>query len=61
MSTPEHSEQVEQRSSVKISTTAKGDAVPEVKVYEGTTREQMDTIRAVAIATYNATLAAVRS
>lgn len=60
MSSPEHDGQVEQRSSVKISTTAKGDAQPEVKVYEGTTLAQMDTLRAIAVATYRATVNEVR-
>jgi hypothetical protein len=52
--------QGEQRSSVKIGMTAKGEAVPEVKVYAGTDEAEMERIRQLAIATYNATAREVR-
>lgn len=50
----------EQRSSVKISTTAKGDAQVEVKVYDGAELTELDRIRAIAVSTYNATRTAVQ-
>ena len=46
----------EAKSSVKISTTAAGKPLPEVKTYEGTTGEEMARIRALAVETYRETL-----
>ena len=45
----------EQRSSVKISTTAAGKPLPEVKVYEGTTLEELEATRKAAVAAYRQT------
>jgi hypothetical protein len=47
----------EQRSSVKISTTAAGKPLPEVKVYEDTTAEELDRMRVEAVRTYRETAA----
>lgn len=58
MSTPEQFG--EQKSSVKISMTAKGDATVEVKVYDGADQAELDRIRAIAVSAYNATKQAVR-
>jgi hypothetical protein len=52
---------VEQRSSVKIATTAKGDATVEVKVYDGATQEALDALREIAVRTYQQTTTAVRA
>lgn len=52
---------VEQRSSVKIATTAKGDATVEVKVYDGATQEALDALREIAVKTYQQTTQAVRA
>lgn len=43
------------RSSVKIKTTAKGEATPETSVYEGTSEEEMARLSEVAVKTYLAT------
>lgn len=48
--------QVEQRSSVKISTTAKMDALVEVKAYTNDL-DQLDAARVAAVAAYKQTLA----
>lgn len=48
--------QVEQRSSVKISTTAKGDAIVEVKAYTSDL-SVLDDARVAAVAAYKQTLA----
>ncbi len=63
MSTPEHNGDhvVEQRSSIKIGTTAKGDATVEVKVVEGTDMADLDTLRFNAVETYRQTMQAVRA
>lgn len=58
MSTPEQFG--EQKSSVKISMTAKGDATVEVKVYDGAEQTELDRIRGLAVSTYNQAKAAVR-
>jgi hypothetical protein len=50
----------EQKSSVKISMTAKGEATVEVKVYDGADPAELDRIRGIAVSAYNATKAAVR-
>ena len=50
----------EAKSSVKISTTAKGDPVVEVKVYSGTEEPDLDETRRLAIKVYNETVAQVR-
>jgi hypothetical protein len=42
----------EQRSSVKISTTAAGKPLPEVKLYDGCTEEEANRLRALAVSTY---------
>lgn len=60
MSISEFDAPVEQKSSIKISTTAKGDAVPEVKVYADTDEAEMERIRAIAVRIYQETLQAVR-
>ena len=52
MSTPEN-QQGESRSSVKISTNAKGDVQVEVKAYTGDL-DQIDEVRAKAVATFQA-------
>lgn len=51
MSALQH-EPLEQRSSVKIAMTAKGEPTVEVKVYEGSTQEELDKIRGIAVSTY---------
>ena len=58
MSNYESGEQIGlvQKSSVKITRTAKGDVVPEVKVYEETTDVEMERIRTLAVAAYRDTL-----
>lgn len=58
MSAPEH--QVESRSSVKISTTAKGDATVEVKVYVETEDAELNLARDQAIRVYSETVQRVR-
>ena len=50
----------EARSSVKISTTAKGEATVEVKVYVGEDDETLNTARTQAIREYLATIREVR-
>jgi hypothetical protein len=53
MSAAEHTGQTaEQRSSVKIATTAKGDPTVEVKVYEGTSEDELERIRQLAVHNY---------
>lgn len=52
MSSPEHDGQAEQRSSVKIAMTAKGEPTVEVKVYDGATQDDLDALRAIAVNTY---------
>lgn len=47
----------EAKSSCKISTTAGGKPLPEIKVYEGTTLEDLDLIRQMAVAAYKQTAA----
>ena len=62
MSTPEHEGQpAEQKSSVEISTNAKQESQVRVKVYDGATQEALDVLRAIAVATYRATVSAVRN
>jgi phosphotransferase system HPr-like phosphotransfer protein len=51
--------QVEQKSSVKLSLNAKGDCQVEVKCYQGTTNDEMEATRQLAISTFNETLKAV--
>ncbi len=53
MSTDEF--RTEQKSSVKISTTAAGKPLPEVKVYEGTQLDELEATRKAAVAAYQAT------
>lgn len=61
MSTTEHEGgQQEQRSSVKISMTAKGDATVEVKVYETVDATELERIRQLAVGAYNSTVGEVR-
>lgn len=55
MSAAEELPQVEQRSSVKISTTAKGDAIVEVKAYTNDLAI-LDNARVAAVAAYKQTL-----
>lgn len=50
----------EARSSVKISMTAKGDATVEAKVYVGTTEDELEQARQLAIQAYNSTVREVR-
>jgi hypothetical protein len=50
---------IEQKSSVKISTTAKGDAQVEVKVVEGTGEPELLRIEKLATDAYNRTRTAV--
>ncbi len=52
MSAPE--QQIESRSSVKISRNAKGEAQFEVKVYDGSTEEELDEVRRIAVVQYEA-------
>lgn len=56
----EHEYQSEQRSSVKVSMTAKGEATVEVKVYVGQDAAELEAARQLAVSTYNATARAVR-
>lgn len=58
MSTAEHIQ--EARSSVKLSTTAKGDATVEVKVYVGEEDAVVEAARQLAIRAYNQTVREVR-
>lgn len=51
---------LEQKSSVKISCNAKGEAQPEIKVYEGTNAVELERIRQLAVQTYNQTARDVR-
>lgn len=51
---------VEQRSSVKISMNAKGEAQVEVKAYEGVEGAELERIRLLAVAAYNQTAREVR-
>lgn len=60
MSGSEFDAPVEQKSSVKISCTAKGEATPEVKIYADTDEAEMDRIRRIAVRIYNETMEAVR-
>ena len=48
----------DQRSSVKYVRNAKGDTQVEVKVYDGSTREQMDDLQKTAFDTYKAAVEA---
>jgi hypothetical protein len=59
MSTPERHGELEQRSSVKISTTAKGDPQVEVKIYDGTSEPDVTKIRELAVDAYKAARQAV--
>lgn len=59
MSTPEY-QPAEQKSSVAISMNAKGEAIPTVKCYAGTTDAEMTELRSLSVAHYLATVAAVR-
>lgn len=63
MSTVEGSEpgvQPEQKSSIAIKTTAKGEPVAEVKAYEGVTEDEMERLRKIAVAQYQALLEELR-
>lgn len=51
---------LEQKSSVKITCNAKGEAQPEIKVYEGTDAAELERIRNLAVQTYNETQRDVR-
>ena len=48
--------QVEPKSSVKITTNAKGMAQVDVKVYEGATEEEMQATKDLAVKVYTATI-----
>lgn len=50
---------IEQRSSVKIGQTAKGEPVVEVKVVDGFEQERLDAIRFAAVDAFQKTVAAV--
>jgi hypothetical protein len=50
----------EAKSSVKISMTAKGDATVEAKVYVGTTEDEIEDAKRLAIQVYNETVREVR-
>jgi hypothetical protein len=53
MSTPEHDgQQAEQRSSIKVTRNAKGDAQFEAKVVSGATDEELTTLRTQAVTQY---------
>lgn len=55
MSTPEQEgQQAEQRSSIKISRNAKGDAQFEIKAYEDVTVDEMTRLREIAVSNYRA-------
>lgn len=58
MSTPEQFG--EQKSSIEITQNAKGESQVRVKVYDGADQAELDRIRGIAVAAYNATRAAVR-
>ena len=60
MSAPENIATETSRSSVKISCNAKGEAQPEIKVYEDTTAEELERIRQLAVSAYLATQRDVR-
>lgn len=64
MSTPEREPPrgdmvIEQKSSIKISTTAQGDPQVEVKVVEGTVESELLRLEKLAVDVYNRTRAAV--
>lgn len=59
MATPEHDGQVEQKSSIKISTNAKQEAQVEVKIYDGTDETELTRIRELAVNAYKSTREAV--
>jgi hypothetical protein len=61
MSTPENIVTETSKSSVKITCNAKGDAQPEIKVYEDTTAEELERIRSLAVSAYLETQREVRS
>lgn len=61
MSALEHDPQAEARSSVKITRNAKGDAQVEVKVYAGELDDELDRIRRLAVAQYQALLQELRA
>lgn len=50
----------EQRSSVAIKMTAKGEATVDVKVYAGQDADELETARQLAVKAYNETAQAVR-
>ena len=56
----EHEYQSEQRSSVKVAMTAKGEATVEVKVYVGQDEAELEAARQLAVKTYNDTAREVR-
>ena len=62
MSAPELNEhrELEAKSSVKITCNAKGDAQPEVKIYEGCDPGEVERIRVIAVEAYLATQREVR-
>lgn len=59
MSANEHVQETA-KSSVKIGMNSKGDAIVEVKAYEGVDAVELERIRGLAVATYNATARDVR-
>lgn len=59
MSTPEDGVQVEQRSSIKISTNAKQEAQVEVKLYDGADETEITRLRTLAVEAYRETRSAV--
>jgi len=59
MSSDEREERLEQRSSVKISTTAKGEPQVEVKIYDGSDSAEIERIRGLAVSTYIETRRAI--
>lgn len=54
MSTPE--QVIEQKSRIKLTTTAKGDVTPEISVVSGETAEELERIRRLAVEAYNRTV-----
>ncbi len=59
MSEPEH--QPEVRSSVKLNLNAKGAAQPAISVYEGTSEEEMQRIKDIAVRVLEVTLNELRA
>lgn len=60
MTSPEPTPQETAKSSVRITCNAKGEAQPEIKVYEDTDAEELERIRQLAVGAYLATQREVR-